>query len=794
MPYLQSENTSMAGASRGRGHGRGSLGRGSGGKRIPDRAHQTRPCRFFRTNGSCRFGSSCKFSHDQGRSDRGFSLPSRNRIEPTGNGEDEQTRYNDWKDLIRRRPTVRAQGNTSVLHEIWSGALAILDGQSREWHHSLLRDVIDDKYFGCAYLLLTLGIRVTSHNGQDWGFVEDFLRTITHASILDCLSVDTYVGTLYNLIGGVGGGRAIAFFLEVCRGRLGISDQLSGTSDLDQYDRCLAAMSDALYQLLVREKRTLFHHDLPELLRLLDQMFDVLDLASTKRSQVCCARRDRLEVLHKMVDISAGLMVGSVDGDTQNPTGVGFATTPSTVYPIEMTAPGGRHDNDHIDIAQICIIPTAAEIASNEPDYLPSTDCRQPHFHNDPVQRYFDTHFRLLRHDTFGPFKEVLSPLMHPVNDGTDSFSRLPVRDTSAHYYQHASVAHICIHEKRGFEAHISFALPPHLRKETGEERRHWWENSKRLEPGSLVCLLYQERKAVEALRLIVAEKSIDLFKKSGSGSGGQTGVTIVKLATLVQKDLQLLIQMYQTKAKGLLIGMPGLLPATFTPILENLQQVIRTAQLPFKEWLVAMTNTQMRDRIASPPRYSQQAGFSYSLDSIRKATGKGLSINASASPRDSELLDQLESETDLDRGQCLALICALTREYALIQGPPGTGKSYLGVKLIQVLIACKEAAKLGPIVVMSVTAVLSCPVYSSAKNLSADATQITPWINFFCTSCALAYVKSSVSVGRVGRPSWMATTFGQSVQVCRRQCTRIIFSAATIQDLRISVLRLAEG
>lgn len=60
-----------------------------------------------------------------------------------------------------------------------------------------------------------------------------------------------------------------------------------------------------------------------------------------------------------------------------------------------------------------------------------------------------------------------------------------------------------------------------------------------------------------------------------------------------------------------------------------------------------------------------------------------------------------MESQTTLDRGQCLALVAALTREFAFIQGPPGTGKSYVGVQLVKVLLGSKEKAKLGPIVVV---------------------------------------------------------------------------------------------
>jgi DNA replication protein DnaC len=71
------------------------------------------------------------------------------------------------------------------------------------------------------------------------------------------------------------------------------------------------------------------------------------------------------------------------------------------------------------------------------------------------------------------------------------------------------------------------------------------------------------------------------------------------------------------------------------------------------------------------------------------------------ASVDDTAIVDELEGRTELDRGQCRALIAALTREFAFIQGPPGTGKSYLGVQLMRVLLACKRKARLGPVVVV---------------------------------------------------------------------------------------------
>ena len=39
------------------------------------------------------------------------------------------------------------------------------------------------------------------------------------------------------------------------------------------------------------------------------------------------------------------------------------------------------------------------------------------------------------------------------------------------------------------------------------------------------------------------------------------------------------------------------------------------------------------------------------------------------------------------DPSQCAALYAALTRKVAIIQGPPGTGKTFIGLKIVEVLL-----------------------------------------------------------------------------------------------------------
>ena len=220
----------MAASGRGSGRWRGSSNHGRGGSR-PYEARKTKPCRHFLNNQSCRFGEGCRFSHEP-RSTEGAPLPQKSGTSKPAGSEQEGVSYNDWKRLIMIR---HGQGfHKSMLRAIWSGALDVLDGCSRERHQQLAKDIVDDKYFGCYYLHQTLDMRFTSHNGCDVAIVEDFLRTITHPAILDCLSIDTYVGTLYNIISGTRGNRAVAFFLDFCQRVLDGSHNTSTRENLER--------------------------------------------------------------------------------------------------------------------------------------------------------------------------------------------------------------------------------------------------------------------------------------------------------------------------------------------------------------------------------------------------------------------------------------------------------------------------------------------------------------------------------------------------------------------------------
>lgn len=149
----------------------------------------------------------------------------------------------------------------------------------------------------------------------------------------------------------------------------------------------------------------------------------------------------------------------------------------------------------------------------------------------------------------------------------------------------------------------------------------------------------------------------------------------------------------------GILVEFHGLIPATFVPILENLQQIQREGDLAFRKWVLPDYKSDEDRHNIPPPAYARKPGFIFPLTSIATPTADNVALDPST-PESVDTL-KLQTQTGLDYGQCQGLIAALTREYALIQGPPGTGKSYLGVKVVQALLEIKKNANLKPIIVM---------------------------------------------------------------------------------------------
>ncbi|PVH68320.1 P-loop containing nucleoside triphosphate hydrolase protein [Cadophora sp. DSE1049] len=673
----------------GRG-GRG--GRGGGGNNI---------CRNFRT-GYCSFGGGCRFSHDLTSSiEHGPSSPVREHIEITPERAQARTDYNSWKRRLKVPPT---QNDTQTMEGLWSGALAILEEEDRDWTQMLPRDLDNDEYYGRQHIQ-TLMSMVAHDNGcrEFVDLAHPFLLVMTHPALLHCLSVDTFVGNLYNYISGSNGTRAIPFFKRLSTSLVEAHIESCKVSLIMTLAGTLIAMSTAICEVLRREPRATFHDDLPDLVDSLENIPEITNLDN--RSTTFQIIANRVAELRAMIARAKGLL----DHPEERRVGGVSTTVVASTYPREIALPGDRHDNDRMDITKIKILPTGDEIRSNRVEFLPSTNPDQPHFLTDPAGRHLDTHFRLLRHDIFGVLKEALGGLLTAIDNDPTLLSnpKLNLGDVRIYSYPDAQIRFVSYDHRRGFEAQISFPQLPSLRRMPPAERRTWWEESRRLEEGTLLCFVSLKDAESSILLFTVSEKCI-AGKDFNLSSENHQSTIAAKLATYNQVDMESVIESSCHNTRGALIEFPGVLLATFVPILENLQNMQRQSRLPFRQWILP-------ERIGAnrnispvldipPPLYARGTQFTFSLNAILKNSDGDLNLSPNTPIDDPAMIDELEARTSLDRGQCRALVAALFREFAYIQGPPGTGKSYLGVHLMRVLLSCKSEASLGPIIVVCYT------------------------------------------------------------------------------------------
>jgi hypothetical protein len=181
----------------------------------------------------------------------------------------------------------------------------------------------------------------------------------------------------------------------------------------------------------------------------------------------------------------------------------------------------------------------------------------------------------------------------------------------------------------------ISFPQPHALRKKKSAEKRRWWEESKRLEEGVLLCMLWFDRGKSSLLFFTVSNKQTDPKSTHRLCSHGYLATITARLATTSQRDVELMMSKSPGKKVGILIEVPGVILATFIPILENLQDLQRLSRLPFRQWIVPdrLGHQDEDTSVVPPPLYVRDTKFKFSLKSILKDLSQDFLISPSSSP-----------------------------------------------------------------------------------------------------------------------------------------------------------------
>lgn len=368
--------------------------------------------------------------------------------------------------------------------------------------------------------------------------------------------------------------------------------------------------------------------------------------------------------------------------------------------PGELAEEGRRYDNDHVDIRDISILPTLQEIQSSRDEYLPLADPRQWHFGGIPglVVR----HSRLLREDTVGQLRDAAKFELERLQDprsNVEHDKRMP-QGARTHIYENVCIIDTAFADYNGAQVAMRFTRPRANYQQSKLARQEWWDQSKRLSPGALICLLSSEGSATFFVVAPQGKKPTQLQSKFDLFSDDEHSYVIANPVNQSDlHDLLSLVVSITVYEQLSIVEFPGVLLPSFEPTLKAMQRISQTLDMPFSQILTPVSTVENPDREVDvkPPTYATKPGFKYDLSRI--TTGDETLHFA---PEDSidTTAAQLAQRSTLDLGQAAAVVASLAHSVALVQGPPGTGKSYTGVQLVRVFLSNKATTKIGPIIV----------------------------------------------------------------------------------------------
>ena len=283
-------------------------------------------------------------------------------------------------------------------------------------------------------------------------------------------------------------------------------------------------------------------------------------------------------------------------------------------------------------------------------------------------EHYLDVQFRLLREDFVAPLREGIK--MFDLKGAAERYL------SDIRVYEGVSVCKAeCLISGVGFT----------IKFDTKRFQRVNWEHSKRLIFGSLLCL------------------SCDNFQTIYFA-------TVVKRDPKLLKDGLLTVQFEEDKVgnvfqidpdqKFVMVESTAYFEA-YRHILEGLKRASAhhfTERLQiFKRYLVDCE----LDPPVPTPRYLRISDKIFQLKDvldIKSGRSDVLVTDVSSWPP--------HEHTGLDPSQLSAFRAALTQEVSVIQGPPGTGKTFIGLKVVEALVANKERMRSSnfPILVLCYT------------------------------------------------------------------------------------------
>ncbi|KAJ4415608.1 hypothetical protein N0V82_007242 [Gnomoniopsis sp. IMI 355080] len=651
----------------------------------------------------CNYGDNCKFSHESPPNGE-EQTPAKRPHQPPPN----QDKLREWKRLLHQAHpdpgSAHIRLSPTVMSQFFERGLNLMDGDM-----GASQEVV--KLLGSHTGLNFVKAIVDQHISQAtsdvaklhlWQTqVSPFFRLITHPQMVDSNVLEQEVATIYSFLVGVNASRVnklAGFVLDVAEAWPSeVSSPLMKVLEL--FLSVLFKAIDCSTTIIVNDD---FH-------RVVERLADLLNGAAEAVDDFASLQAIKyLNYLQLRLGVGKDMKAFETSKDT-NPKREEFVLRRD--LPGRLSEDGPRHDNDHEEISRIQIMPTYQEIMTPRNEYLPTTDSSQ--WHLTGIRGRLDREFRLLREDTIGQLRDAVRDIIGQVRSHSKNSAR-----TSA--YCDATIDDATIDKHKGLELEVRCRQPENVRKMGDQTRKDWWDQSKRLQAGALVCAL----DAAGTIQFLVVAESTLRTEKDKTKSGKpedkvekleveekphtlsySPDLLYVRLNLVENSKTELHRALRWCKAIGSaptrhLVEFPGVLLASFKHTLEALQRLSKNPDLPFSNLIAPEKPASDAEARLSAPLFARRRGFVYDLSCLTHNEENGLSASLDQLPA----ADEVSAKTGLDLTQSEALLSTLSRELSLIQGPPGTGKSYTGEKIIQVLLANRGKAKLGPIICVCYT------------------------------------------------------------------------------------------
>ncbi|KAK5105870.1 hypothetical protein LTR62_001957 [Meristemomyces frigidus] len=669
---------------------------------IIDPSFKRKACQYF-TKGNCNRGDNCKFSHAP---DDINHLKIANGVSSTDDiaQQTSEARLKEFRWKIPRN-IVGASPLGHRLSNFFKQGLELVDvevGTMQEVITLLTSDggllrieeLLEQPFesFSPTQLYLVLNTQLMP-----------FFKIFTNVKVTSSILMRAKVMTVYNIMyTGDGTGRRIVLLftaLAIYLSKTGVLN--AATKDGEVAAETLEAIQTTLAVLskVIEVNTPARTH--PEFILIAELFAKLLKSLPKSTAYAMGKAKKDLEKIQQCLGVGQAVPSALV---LQRPAGARATFKLARAMPGVLSEEGVRHDNDHIDIRKVSILPTLQEIQSSRNEYLPSTDPKEWHFSG--MLGLVDRNFRLLREDTVGQLRDAakfeLERLQNP--HGETDRNKAKRQGARTNVYDDVYIRSVAFDEYQGAQLAICFAQPHAIPQQSKAARKEWWDYSKRLAPDALICLISSEGSAVFFVVAPQGQKPTQLQAEYNLASDPEHAYVVVKPVN--QTDLfGVLSRTFSTAGYEQLsvVEFPGVLLPSFEPTLRAMQCISTSLDLPFWEILVPLSTPDNPDRQmdVQPPSYANEPGFKYDLSSITIDNG---ALNFA--PRDSitDAAAQLAQMSTLDPGQAIAVISSLARCFAAIQGPPGTGKSFTGVQLIRIALSNKKKTRIGPIIVCTQT------------------------------------------------------------------------------------------